>query len=581
MIDNDLDKESLIKDNINNHEAPILKKSSIIENNNMNLDNESNNHLLFQLKFFSKIASIIAIIVGLVVIIGWILNIESFKSILPNIVAMKANTALCFILIGISLFYLNEKQITRPKLRITQICAIIVGIIGFLTIIEYLFNYNIGIDQLLFSEQVGAVLTTNPGRMASTTAINFLIIGISLLLIDLKNRYGNNAYQSFVLIAISISLFSFAGYIYGATISYSNIVTPMALNTSIAFIIVCFGMLFSRPDQGIMSTFTSSLLGGVMARRLLPSTIVILLVIGFIRIVGEGLGLYDVATGVAITIISAIIILSFLIWKSADSLNQIDLEARKTKENLQLSNKKLEKQSKQLKDANDELESFAFSISHDLRTPLRAIDGYSRVLLKRYEDKLDDQGKRFLNNVRDNTLRMAHLIDDILALSRAGRTELKKTDVNMESLIKNVFKELRPTTDGLEVQLKVHPIPLVYSDRTAMHQIVTNLISNSIKFTEHKENPIIEIGAEKGEIETVFYIKDNGAGFNMKYYNKLFDLFQRLHSQKEFEGTGVGLAIVKRLLNRQGGRIWAEGKVNKGATFFFTLPNKESYIRRK
>ena len=537
-------------------------------------DNEANNPQLSQLKFFSKIASIIAILIGLLVIIGWTFNIESFKSIFPNIVAMKANTAICFILIGISLFYLNEKQISRPKLHISQICAIIVGIIGFLTIIEYLFNNNIGIDQLLFTERVGAVLTTNPGRMASTTAINFLIIGISLLIIDLKNKYGNSTYQFLVLIASSISLFSFAGYIYGATISYSIIVTPMALNTSIAFIIVCLGLLFSRPDQGIMATFTSPLLGGVMARRLLPSIIAILLVIGFIRIIGERLGLYDVATGVAITIISAIIILSFLIWKSADSLNQIDLEAIKTKENLEFSNKKLEIQSNQLKDANDELESFAFSISHDLRTPLRAIDGYSRVLLNRYEDKLDDQGKRFLNNVRDNTNRMAHLIDDILSLSRAGRTELKKTDVNMESLIKNVFKELRPTTDRQEVKLKVNSLPVAYGDLTAMNQILTNLISNSIKFTEHKENPIIEIGAEKGKNETIYYIKDNGAGFNMKYYNKLFDLFQRLHSQKEFEGTGVGLAIVKRLLYRQGGSIWAEGKVNNGATFFFTLPTK-------
>ena len=541
----------------------------------MNLDNEANNHQLSQFKSFSKIASITAIIIGLVVIIGWTFNIESFKSIFPNIVAMKANTALCIILIGISLFYLNQKQITNPKLRIAQICAIIVVIIGFLTIIEYLFNYNIGIDQLLFKEQIGAVLTTNPGRMAESTAFNFLLIGVSLLIIDLKNRYGNSTYQSFVLVAGSISLFSFAGYIYGATTSYSNIITPMALNTSIAFIIICLGLLFLRPDQGIMGTFTSSLIGGVMARRLLPPTILILLIIGIIRIIGENLGLYDVATGVTITIISAVIILSFLIWKSAESLNQIDLEARKTKEKLELSNKTLEKQTKQLKDANDELESFAFSISHDLRTPLRAIDGYSRVLLKRYEDKLDDQGKRFLHNVRDNTNRMAHLIDDILALSRAGRTELKKSNVDMEALIKHVFKELKPTAEGREVQLKVHSLPLVYSDRTAMHQILTNLISNSIKFTEHKENPIIEIGAEKGKTETTYYLKDNGAGFNMKYYNKLFDLFQRLHSQKEFEGTGVGLAIVKRLLNRQGGRIWAESKVNKGATFFFTLPNKE------
>lgn len=216
----------------------------------MNLDNETDNHQLYQLKFYSKIASIIAIFIGLFVILGWTFNIGSFKSIFPNIVAMKANTAICFILIGISLFFLNEKLITKPQLRITQISAIIVTIIGFLTIIEYLFNFNIGIDQLFFKEQVGAVLTTNPGRMALTTAINFLLIGMSLLIIDLKNRYGNSTYQAFILVAGSISLFSFAGYIYGATISYSNIVTPMALNTSLTFMIICLGLLFSRPDQG-------------------------------------------------------------------------------------------------------------------------------------------------------------------------------------------------------------------------------------------------------------------------------------------------------------------------------------------
>jgi len=170
---------------------------------------------------------------------------------------------------------------------------------------------------------------------------------------------------------------------------------------------------------------------------------------------------------------------------------------------------------------------------------------------------------------------MAHLIDDILALSRAGRKELKKTDLDMESLVKNVFKELKPNKNERNVQLKVHSMPLVYSDRTAMHQILTNLISNSIKFTADQEKAIIEVGIKTSDNETIYYVKDNGAGFNMKYYNKLFDLFQRLHGQNEFEGTGVGLAIVKRLLSRQGGRVWAEGKVDEGATFYFVLPDKE------
>ncbi len=239
-------------------EKPVIKSSKL--NEHTFLADKLDDRLMYQLKRFSKIAGLISIIIGFIVLIGWALNIDVLKSILPNIISMKSNTALCFILIGVALFLLNQKRISTRTLHIVRICAVIISIIGLLTIIEYLFNINLGIDQLLFKEAVDTVLTINPGRMAVTTAINFLLIGTGVI-IALNSKYRYGIYQLFILIAGIISLFSFLGYIYGAAISYSAVPTPMALNTSITFIIVSLGFLFLYPDQGIMTTLTSTSMG--------------------------------------------------------------------------------------------------------------------------------------------------------------------------------------------------------------------------------------------------------------------------------------------------------------------------------
>ena len=236
-------------------------------------------------------------------------------------------------------------------------------------------------------------------------------------------------------------------------------------------------------------------------------------------------------------------------------------------------NENLKKESEKLEDANKELEAFAYSVSHDLRVPLRAIDGFSRIIMEDYESQLDDEGKRLLGIIRGNTKKMGQLIDDILLLSRASRQEMRISQVDMESLVMNIFEELKPSIGDRDVQLEIKSIPPANGDRTLLNQVFSNLITNSIKFTRIKEKAIIEVGAEKGKDENIYYVKDNGAGFNMKYVNKLFGLFQRLHGSDEFEGTGVGLSIVQRIVRRHGGRVWGEGEINEGATIYFTLPN--------
>ena len=230
-----------------------------------------------------------------------------------------------------------------------------------------------------------------------------------------------------------------------------------------------------------------------------------------------------------------------------------------------------------LEDANKELEAFSYSVSHDLRAPLRAIDGFSKLLMEDYSDKLNDEGRRFIGIVRENTQKMADLIDDILALSRLGRKEIELSDIDMGAMARKVFKELRLATDSRVIDFQVREIPHAFGDSTLMYQVLTNLLSNAIKFTGPREKTVIELGGRYENGHNVYYVKDNGVGFDMKYADKLFGVFQRLHSAEEFEGTGAGLSIVQRAVHRQGGSVWAESEIGKGSTFYFALPaNLES-----
>ena len=238
-------------------------------------------------------------------------------------------------------------------------------------------------------------------------------------------------------------------------------------------------------------------------------------------------------------------------------------------------NNELSKQAEKLADANEELEAFAYSVSHDLRVPLRAIDGFSRIMVEDYENELDEEGIRLLNIIRDNTKKMGQLIDDILLLSRAGRQEMNLAKMDMNALVQGVYNDFSNQIDDRNVNFSVDELPQTYGDRALIYQVYTNLIGNSIKFTSHKNPAEITVGYEEDPENYIFFVSDNGAGFDMKYINKLFGLFQRLHSPEEFDGTGVGLSIVQRIVKRHDGKVWGEGEVDKGATIYFTLPKNK------
>ncbi len=228
----------------------------------------------------------------------------------------------------------------------------------------------------------------------------------------------------------------------------------------------------------------------------------------------------------------------------------------------------------QLEAANKELEAFSYSVSHDLRAPLRAVDGYTRMLLDDYAPRLDAEGQRICTTISQSAKNMGKLIDDLLAFSRVGRSALQLMTLDMEALVQAIFAEVSTPEDRARIDFEVGPLPDTVADPTLLRQLWVNLLSNAVKFSSKKPRAVIQVTAEAGEHGTIYSVQDNGAGFDMQYVNKLFGVFQRLHSNKEFEGTGVGLAIVQRIVERHGGQVWAKGELGQGATFFVSLPNK-------
>jgi signal transduction histidine kinase len=272
---------------------------------------------------------------------------------------------------------------------------------------------------------------------------------------------------------------------------------------------------------------------------------------GFFRFVMAFVGL----------IFCTLIVLLWLVWMINSNMRSRTIAEEKLKE-AELETKAI----------NAELESFSYSVSHDLRAPLRSINGYSQILIEDFAPTLGDEGKRILGLVTSNAKKMGQLIDDLLEFSRLGRQEIRRSSVDVHEQVELIVEELMEREKDRKIDLKIHPLGKAPMDASMMRQVWINLIGNSLKYSRNKEVSIIEIGRIDGKNEMTYYVKDNGAGFDMAYMDKLFGVFQRLHKATEFEGTGVGLALVKRIIDRHNGTIRAEAKVDEGAAFYFTLP---------
>jgi PAS domain S-box-containing protein len=252
-------------------------------------------------------------------------------------------------------------------------------------------------------------------------------------------------------------------------------------------------------------------------------------------------------------------------------------ERKRREDEIRGLNRELASRSTELEAKNKELEAFAYSISHDLRAPLRHMSGYAELLQKKASAVLDAKSQRYMLMIQESAKRRGDLIDDLLAFSRIGRTETQKTLINLEQLVKEALSEVRQETDGRNIVWSIGTLPNFYGDRSMLRLVFVNLLSNAVKFTRTRPQAEIEIGCEQeNKDEVVVFVRDNGVGFDMKYVNKLFGVFQRLHPSQTFEGTGIGLATVQRIVQRHGGKVWAEGLVDKGATFYISAPNNIS-----
>ena len=243
-----------------------------------------------------------------------------------------------------------------------------------------------------------------------------------------------------------------------------------------------------------------------------------------------------------------------------------DITARKTAEEA------LRHRTAELEATNQELESFSYSVAHDLKTPIRAIQGFSRMLLGEHAEKLDAEALRLLKVICTNTEIMVQLIDDLLGLSRLTRKPMRKMELHLDDMARQIFERLKSQAPDRNLQLTVNELPTAYADHSLLYQVMMNLLGNAIKYTKTRETAIIEVGGRTDGNENIYYIKDNGIGFDQRYIDNLFGPFQRLHGLDEYEGTGIGLAIVQRIIQKHGGRVWGESKFGAGATFYFALP---------
>ncbi|HVV55315.1 MAG TPA: ATP-binding protein, partial [Mucilaginibacter sp.] len=485
-------------------------------------------------------------IIGSLVLAGWLFNVGILKRPIPKLVAMNPVTALCFVLSSFSLFTLTRSDITRQAKNIAYAAAYLVIIIGTVKMYGVVSGINTHIDSWLFPDRIKADLLGNiSNRMAPNTALAFLAVGVAILFINKTTKGGRMPSQYIALLISTIGMLSLLGYIYRVQAFYGVLkYIPMAIHTALCFLLLATAIFFAHPRRGLMAAFTSTETGATSARLLIPAAIFIPQVLGLFRLYTAWDGVFSLELGTAILILFTMIIFLIMVWFNIRELNKKEIMRREAELRIQAANK--------------ELEAFSYTVSHDLRAPLRAIQGYTQMLKEDYESTIDDEGKRIIEVVRYNTTKMGMLIDDLLAFARLGRRDIQKTVVDMNELTSDVIAELNKSMEH-RAQITISELHPAYGDHNLLRQVMQNLVANALKYSSKKENPAVWITSEEKNHEIIFSVKDNGAGFDMRFADKLFGVFQRLHAQEEFDGTGIGLAIVSRIITKHGGKVWAEG----------------------
>ncbi|QPC84963.1 hypothetical protein G4Y79_11510 [Phototrophicus methaneseepsis] len=539
----------------------------------LNLDG-TNPKLVHICELGARTVGICVTLLGLAVLFGWFLNIDMLKSIRPELASMKFNTALLFVFSGILVTFHHMPTPYR------YLMGAVIIILATLTLAQDIFGWQLSIDELIITDVKTRLQSgVNPGRMSVMTAVSFMLVGSALVLLHPMPI----AAQGLAIIIGIIALLALVGYMYNVNSLYSIVpFSSMALHTACSFLATSIAILAQTTDYSFMKTSVSDTAGGVVIRWLLPLSFAVIIGSNLLRFQGQYMGLYDFAFGAAIVTVFVMVVLAIVIIYIGNYLHQVDLKRLNVEAALQQSHSELEQRvierTAQLEHANKELEAFSYSISHDLRAPLRAISGFFQIIAEDYEDLLPQEGRESLDIISKEVNRLENMIEKLLIFSRFNQVPLNKATVDMNALVADVLNELHDEQSGRDIEFIVGDLPSANADEALLHQVLTNLISNALKYTRNNSHTIIEVGYDKSPSETIYFVKDNGVGFNMDYAKKLFGVFQRMHSESQFEGTGVGLSIVARIIHRHGGRVWADAEVNKGATFYFTLEPDSSIL---
>jgi signal transduction histidine kinase len=529
-----------------------------------------NNNVTKKLAHSSKVFTGCVLILGILVLVGWQFNIDFLKSPLPNMVAMNPMTAIGFIATCLSILILNKPG---HSTYIFFLLGAIPLAIGVLKLGDTLFHFESGLDRILFSDKLSIHQPGNvPNRMAPNSAFNFVLIGLAFLSVKFETHKRKIPSQYIALMIAFISLLSIIGYVYHVKAFYGLLsYIPMALHTAIGFLMISLVILFHKSDQGFMLILTSGYEGSNTARLLIPAAILTPVLLGYLRLLGQWNKIYSIEFGGALLIVTIIVAFIGLIWYNSNVLNERDKLRRDTEYRIHELNEELMQINSKLISANNDLEAFSYSVSHDLKSPLRAVISFASIVDEDYSSVLDEDGRNMLQIVITSGKKMNNLIDDLLAFSKIERTEIQKNEIDTKQLVETVWNELSHTMPHC-AQLKILQTHNLHADNALLRQVIVNLLSNAIKYSAKSDKPSITINSEIKGDDVIYSIADNGIGFDMKHAQKLFGVFQRLHGTNDFEGTGVGLAIVQRIVNKHQGRVWAEAELGKGATFYFALP---------
>lgn len=653
------------------------------------------------LKVFSRVVAVLAVAIGFSVLLGWEFGSVALKSVLPGFATMKANTALAFVLCGAALWFLHRPVHKQNAARVWLGggCAAVVILIGVVTLGEYLFGWNPGIDQLLFRDTATAP-PLHPGRPAFATALNFSLLGAAFLLMEVDARVSRYIAQGMGLIVFSIGFLALLGYAYHVSALYHvPAYSSMAVHTGILFVLLSVALPCTQPERGWIGMVTEEGPGGTLLRLLLPAVVLGPPIIGGIWLAWERAGLYHSRFGLALFATSNMLVFSAMVWFAAYSIQSVEAERKRAEQQLKASFKEvcdlktaldehaivaitdpqgkitfandkfcaISKYSREellgqdhrivnsayhskefigdlwrtiasgrvwhgeiknkakdgsyywvdttivpflnadgkpyqyvviraditerkqqaeailhaneaLERSNVELQQFAYIASHDLQTPLRNISGFLQLLKSHYAGKLDEKADHWIRRSIQSSQQLHVLITDILAYSRVDSRARPFKPVSLREVFDDSVGLLEASIRDAGGEVTCDELPTVMGDQSQLVQLMHNLIGNGLKY-HGPEPPRVHVSAERLGDDWVVSVRDNGIGIAPKHHERIFEIFKRLHTREEYPGTGIGLAVCRRVVHRHGGKIWAESETDHGSVFKFTIPERkvESY----